>query len=302
MPVVSVGNIEVGGTGKTPVTIYLARYLSRQLNKKVAVLSRGYGRRPGPARVLVSCGQGPLVSADVSGDEPWLIAKKTDAVVVVGQNRVESARFVEREFGVEVILLDDGFQHFRLQRTLDLVLISTDLSSAEEQLIPRGRLREPKSALRRAHQIACVAYEKNRNLNGGILGPKVGFLSQPSRLRRLVSGKEEGLLLQRKKVGLVSGIAKPQLFRKTVEELGASVVAMLSIGDHRSFLPGQLLSFEAMAVARGADFILFTEKDEGRLLLEPPHDRPKTAVVLEMSTSVWTGESLLGEALEGLFP
>jgi tetraacyldisaccharide 4'-kinase len=156
VPVISVGNITCGGTGKTPVTIDLAqRFIAAGI--RVGILSRGYKRRSKDATVVVSDGAGHFASCEDSGDEPYLIAKRLPrAVVMVGSNRRASANLAVSHYNCELLLLDDGFQHFPMRRDVDLVLIDYNDEPASDSLLPSGRLREPLTALSRASSLVIT--------------------------------------------------------------------------------------------------------------------------------------------------
>jgi tetraacyldisaccharide-1-P 4'-kinase len=156
VPVISVGNITVGGTGKTPITIDLAeRFASAGL--KVAILSRGYGRKSKGLLVVSDGGGKPLVSVEDAGDEPYLMAQSvSDAIVIVCSSRVESAQEAVRKYGAQIIILDDGFQHIKLRRDIDCVLWDFNDKPADAMIVPSGRLREPLGGLRRASTIVVT--------------------------------------------------------------------------------------------------------------------------------------------------
>ncbi|MBT7514428.1 MAG: tetraacyldisaccharide 4'-kinase, partial [Candidatus Marinimicrobia bacterium] len=140
--VISIGNITVGGTGKTPTVIFLAEYLKGK-GKRVAVLSRGYGRAT-KGTLMVSDGNGPNVSWEKSGDEPFLMAKKLNQIpVVVDEDRFRGGMFIMQKFNPDIILLDDAFQHRAIERDLDLILVNSGDKSFDHKLLPYGLLREP---------------------------------------------------------------------------------------------------------------------------------------------------------------
>ena len=148
--VISVGNLTVGGTGKTPMTIHLARRLSCQ-GYKTAVISRGYGGRSEKSAAIVSDGHQILLQSDEAGDEPFMIARNLKHIpVIVGQNRVKAGWLAIEKFAPDVIVLDDAFQHLKLVRDIDLVLLDYHRPYGNKHLLPRGTLREPISALARA--------------------------------------------------------------------------------------------------------------------------------------------------------
>ena len=152
--VISIGNLTVGGTGKTPMTIYLARNL-QQSGKSVVVISRGYKGAAESGGGIVSDGRNLLLDADQAGDEPYLMACRLPGIpVVVGKNRFEAGMLAVREFQPEIIVLDDAYQHLKLKRDINIILLDHDRPFGNSHLLPRGILREPKAALMRAS--ACI--------------------------------------------------------------------------------------------------------------------------------------------------
>ncbi|MBM3224440.1 MAG: tetraacyldisaccharide 4'-kinase [Candidatus Tectomicrobia bacterium] len=158
-PVVSIGNLTLGGTGKTPLTMWIARWYQQQ-GRRVAVLSRGYGARPAAHVRVVSAGDGPVLNWQAAGDEPYLLACALPGVpILIGQDRYQTGQYACTHFGAEVLILDDGFQHHALHRDLDIVLIDASNPFGSGHLFPRGILREPLSALRRADALVLTRVE-----------------------------------------------------------------------------------------------------------------------------------------------
>jgi len=207
-PVVSVGNLTLGGTGKTPLVIALAERF-RDEGFRPVILSRGY-RRTSKGIVIVSRGDGPLVKWQESGDEPFLIARRVPgASVVVGADRYQAGRLAQHEGLGDLFLLDDGFQHRGLYRNVDLVTVDPVEWMGEDRLLPRGRWREPKSAIRRAHA-ACVQQR-----------PDTGFPKLPipafavtTSINGIYRGCDriESERLAGQEVVAFAGIAKPERF------------------------------------------------------------------------------------------
>ena len=163
-PVISVGNLTVGGTGKTPVVIFLTEWLLAK-GKRVAVLSRGYGRRSSSVQQLVSDGERVLVTSDDAGDEPYLIARRCpQAIVAVGADRFRLGQWVLERFPVDYFVLDDGFQHLSLHRTIDLLLLDATDIAGIQALLPVGRLREPLAAAARASAILFTRVESDAQM------------------------------------------------------------------------------------------------------------------------------------------
>jgi len=262
--VISIGNITSGGTGKTPFAVWLAGYLKKR-NTRVVILSRGYkGSAKGVA--VVSDGQKILLGPKEAGDEPYLMARRLkDVPVIVGANRYDSGVFAVENFNPDCIILDDGFQHMRLKRDLDIVLIDAVEGFGNGFLLPRGVLREPVYGLKRAGLVM---------VKGGILGPEerralgpvpaIEFSYKPSVVVDLRGNIErEASYLKSKRVVALSGIAKPESFLKTLEALGAVIVKSLNYPDHYSYTAEDV---EAMKKElAGAELIVATEKDGVKL-------------------------------------
>lgn len=248
--VISIGNLVVGGAGKTPLLIHLVNEaLARQ--RKVAVLTRGYGRRSSrPVKLDGST----FPSVDEAGDEPLLIARKCPGVTVfVSSNRVASARQAVRE-GFDLLFLDDGFQHRRLARDVDLVL---DVGVGNGFLLPAGPLREPPSALRRATHV----WKRDVDVHYAVT--------------RLPADK----------VVLLLGVARPDRVKASVEAAGAEVVALHAYADHHVFTPAEIEAARRDANGRGA-VLATTAKDAERL-------PPGTAHVIELDVKAPPLASLL---------
>ncbi len=263
-PVISVGNIAVGGQGKTPMVLWLSARLEAS-GWRVGVVSRGYGRT-GRRPIVVSSGDGPLVSSDVGGDEAVLTARRTRAVVLVDRDRARAADRAFREFDVDVVVLDDGFQHRRLHRDLDILVERTPPG----HLLPRGLSREPASSQQRADVLVRIAYRPATALSQGRLDrdDEDGSVSAVWRPRCTVAldGSDPRLLeeLRGRRVVTFSGIANPYAFENLLGDLGADVVASLRLADHAGPSPRQLDALVRAGIERGADLVLTTEKDAAR--------------------------------------
>lgn len=269
-PVVSVGNLHWGGTGKTPLVAALAGHL-RDRDLRTAILSRGYRSRGRGVR-LVSTGEGPLLGPKVAGDEPVLLAGMLPGVsVVVGPDRFEAGKHaLERlDPAPEVFVLDDGFSHLRLFRDIDLLAFPSEDPFAGGRLLPSGRLREPLAASRRADAVVLTGgtelagAEIAAALRGfGFEGP--GF-SAPTRVEapRLVAG---GSLPEGARVLLVAAIERPQRFFEAARQFGVEVAGTLTFPDHHDYPSSTLTSIGEVFAENGADVVLTTTKDEVKLL------------------------------------
>jgi len=248
-PVVSVGNLSAGGTGKTPFTIALAKLLLNE-GMHVDVLSRGYGRRVSGAALVDVAG-----TAEEFGDEPILIAREAGVPVFVGRRRYEAGLLAERESAIRgVHLLDDGFQHRQLARDIDIVLVnSKDLG---DRLLPAGNLRESLPALRRATVLA-VPVEDDAAV-AWLRG--LGLTQAVWRFRReMVVPEVAGSVVA------FCGIARPEQFFLGIVATGVTIAARRVFRDHHRFRAADLLEVERMADRSGARAVLTTEKDRVRI-------------------------------------
>lgn len=264
--VVSVGNLTAGGTGKTPVTIFLAEFF-RNDGKRVAVLSRGYRGRARGASV-VSDGKAVLMGPLDAGDEPYLMAARLPGVpVIVCPDRVKGGRLAIERFSPHVLVLDDAFQHVRLERDVNILVLDSKEGFGNGYMLPRGMLREPVSALRRAD----FALVKGGPPEGRALEalrkysiPYLPFTYRPASAYNVDSGKGAPLdALRGRKVASVAGIANPASFNRTLAELGCTVTAALEFPDHHRYTESDARAIEG--VAAGAEMIITTEKDGVKL-------------------------------------
>ncbi|MBI4964223.1 MAG: tetraacyldisaccharide 4'-kinase [Desulfomonile tiedjei] len=259
--IVSVGNLVLGGSGKTPFVIYLADLLQTQ-GWKPAVVSRGYKGANRLPYLVVGDGSNhePVVAPSVCGDEPFLIAHRLPHVpVIIGRRRIDPVLAAVELFDCDIIVLDDGFQHLPLHRDVDVVL----LTGAEDRMFPLGYLREPLSALRRAQMIVLVGSE------AAVPAPALPyvrglpvFTSQVAPTA-LLMGDGSGSavspdLLAGQEVILASAIARPERFRTTAEKLGWKVIDHLIFKDHHSFSDNELRDILSRAATAA---VVFTEKD-----------------------------------------
>ncbi|RMF09436.1 MAG: tetraacyldisaccharide 4'-kinase [Candidatus Neomarinimicrobiota bacterium] len=268
LPVLSVGNLTVGGTGKTPVVIALAQELARR-GWHPAILSRGYGRTS-RGTIQLSTGSGtPSQSWQDVGDEPYLMALSCpDIPVVVDEDRVRGARYIQTHLEADLVILDDAFQHRRLHRDCDIVLLSAGDSRDRYRLLPGGRLREPLSSLRRAHVIFLTKTNlfpvppEIRRFLASVQKPafQLEVLTESPRpletSRRFTPGKS---------ALLVSGIGDPASFEQTVRSLSIEIREHLLFRDHRAYTDADVRRIETAFHRSGADYILTTEKDAVRL-------------------------------------
>ena len=286
--VISVGNLTVGGTGKTPVVELFARELTRR-GRKVAVLSRGYKSQPPPFPQqlldrfrplelrhpprVVSDGRSLLLDSEMAGDEPFMLASNLkDVLVLVDKDRVKSGLHAIRKFGCDTLLLDDGLQFLRLKERLDIVLVDSESPFANRHLLPRGLLREPPEQLRRAHIIFITKCDGRdltelraelRRYNNH--AEFVECAHKPLHLEEIFTHEVAPLsFLKELRVGTISGIAKPESFEDGLRKLGVELIYSRRFADHHRFSEGEIAKMFERSKARGARAVITTEKDSVR--------------------------------------
>ncbi len=265
--VISVGNITVGGTGKTPTVIAIAKFLQTQ-NKKVAVLSRGYGRKSKGTQ-LVTNGDTLISDWKKFGDEPILMAKHLSNIpIVVDENRIRGGQYLINNFEPEIIILDDGFQHRKLFRNVDIVLINSNISKFKNRIFSFGNFREPWKSLKRAHLIFLS--KSARRDNTIYLQDKLRSYAKPIVNVHKIPGdylldNNHKLMLitdfSGKTALLISGIGDPESFYKTVYGLNLIIIGHLKFRDHQSYSKSDIEKIRDKFQKSGADILLTTEKD-----------------------------------------
>jgi tetraacyldisaccharide 4'-kinase len=286
--VVSIGNLTVGGTGKTPVVEKFARSLQDR-GRKVAILSRGYkSKRPPLLRRLqrkwlgmerkkprvVHDGQRLLLDSRFAGDEPFMLAKSLkDVIVLVDKDRVRAALYAVEVLGCDVLLLDDGMQYLALRHRLDVCLIDAQAPFGNEYLLPRGTLREPPRNLRRA---SCIFITKTPPEGNAAL---IEQIREHNRTAEIIECTHQPLYLQNlydvadrrpldflsgKFIAAISGIARPESFEDKLTAMGAKLEITKRFADHHRFTDRELEEFSARCSRRDLDMIVTTEKDSVR--------------------------------------
>ncbi|MDB6140267.1 MAG: lpxK [Verrucomicrobiaceae bacterium] len=303
VPVISIGNLTVGGTGKTPVVELFARTL-RDKGRSVAILSRGYKSKrtvrpalwkrlaaalnlmdkpPEPPPRVVSDGKNILLDSHTAGDEPWMLANNLPGVpVVVDKNRVKAGRHAIDRFQSDVLLLDDGMQYLKLKHRLDIVLVDRTAPFGTGHMLPRGTLREPAQHLKRASYIFITKSDEtpNTDLITEIRrfnrdAEIVECRHRPMHFKNQQSGEIMAISdLKGKYVGALSGIAVPESFEQGLRKLGAKVEATARFADHHRFTEREIKQFIDRCVRRDLEFIVTTEKDIVRFPKLPKFDLP----------------------------
>jgi tetraacyldisaccharide 4'-kinase len=286
--VIAIGNLTLGGTGKTPVVEKFARELQNQ-GRTVAILSRGYRSKPPPLRKwlldkllfredsnpprVVSDGKSLLLDSEVAGDEPYMLASNLkDVVVLVDKDRVKSGRYAIEKFGCDTLLLDDGFQYWKLRgRRQDIVLVDRQQPFGNEQMLPRGTLREPPARLARANTIFITKSDgKTEELRRRIqqYNPAAGIIEcihHPLYFEDVFTGRQHDLeLIQGRRLASLSGIAQPESFEQSLVTLGGIVVYSKRFADHHRFTQQEILNVINRGKKRQAEFIITTQKDAVR--------------------------------------
>jgi tetraacyldisaccharide 4'-kinase len=268
VPTLSVGNLTVGGNAKTPFTVFVAARL-RARGLDVAIVSRGYGAKRTAARAtLVAAGGSLLLDPEVTGDEPAMMARRFEGPIVVARRRIDAIRLLAREHPVDAVVLDDAFQHTRLRRDLDLVLVSRERGFGNARMLPAGPMREPLAALARADAVVIVSSGDNlpsaitpRQMKRIERRPVLHAVVRPRCLVNVERGqwRETSAAIGGRRVLAVSGLANPAGFYAMLRELDADLVGVLEYPDHHAYTSAD---WHALGeAARNVDMVITTEKD-----------------------------------------
>lgn len=291
LPVISVGNITVGGTGKTPFTEFLVKFLTRN-GKKVAILSRGYGGTNG------------------MNDEAKEFREKLPGVpILLGKDRVANARMAIEKFHPQCLILDDGFQHLKIARDLDIVIIDSLEPFGTGNLIPAGTLREPMSSLRRAGLFVlsktnlCAPGELQK-IKAGLRAldsstPIIETVHHPLYLEDMKGNRLETSHLNRKRILAFCGLGSPTSFEKTLRLLGANLVGFKRFPDHHLYSPEEEKGLMAETLRQKADFIVTTNKDRVKL---QEKDWPTPLFSLRIEIRITQSQGALIDALRRILP
>lgn len=286
--VIAIGNLTVGGTGKTPVVEKFAREL-RDAGRNVAILSRGYRSKPQPLHQwlknkllfredatpprIVSDGKNLLLDSHMAGDEPYMLASNLkDVVVLVDKDRVKSGRYAIEKFGCDTLLLDDGFQYWNLRgRRHDVVLVDRQQPFGNEHLLPRGTLREPHSHLARANTIFITKSDgkceelRKRITEYNSTAAIIECVHHPMYFEDVFTGERYTIdFIKGRKLASLSGIAQPESFEQSLVKLGGELVYSKRFADHHRFSQQEILNTINRGKKRQAEFILTTQKDAVR--------------------------------------
>jgi len=260
IPVISIGNLTLGGTGKTPFAIWLTKALLSS-GIKPAISIRGYKSQSEKGLLCLDSSGWDKISVERVGDEAYLLAEKLKGIpILVGRDRVR-ASLKAKDLGAEVLILDDGFQYLRLKKDLEIVLIDAVRSIFKERIFPRGRLREPVSGLKRAELVIFTkAQEQKQQLifELGKINPNLKIFG----MRYRVVNDEQFL---GKKIFAFAGIGDPNYFFQTIKCAKIESVGERAFSDHHYYKPEELKEMEKTAQELGAELLLTTEKDEARI-------------------------------------
>jgi len=277
VPVISIGNITMGGTGKTPCVLLLAELL-KQRGRRPGILTRGYGRNSPHKHLALE--PGAVVSAEHSGDEPQIFVRSGLAPVGIGADRFQTGTLLLRNFGADVLLLDDGFQHQKLARSVDVVLIDALDPFGGGHVFPLGRLREPPAGLARAHVILITRSElsdltaniERQVRRWNVRAPIFRAGVEPQAWVEHRTGRRHGPAERPfERAGVFCGLGNPEAFRRTLERLGVEPVAWVDFEDHHRYRARELRHIAAGMMAQGATALVTTEKDVMNLC-EGPDD------------------------------
>lgn len=309
--VISIGNITVGGTGKTPIVEVFARALTKG-GRKVAIVSRGYkshspswrwrwrNRKVRTTTKVVDDGSAVLLGARIAGDEPYMLAKNLENVVVITDpDRIRGGRYAIREFGIDTIILDDGMQHVRMQRQIEVVLIDATCPFGYDYLLPRGLLREPLKGLARASHI-FITKSKGINLipiieqirEYNTTAEIISCYYEPVELVNVHSGEKHPVAeIQDQNVFVMTGIAQPEGFIQQLKDLGAIVQRVYCYADHHRFRRDEIEHVYKRARNWHTDAIVITEKDAVRFSRRAGTGvRPCPVYYLKVAVKIMEGE------------
>lgn len=262
---ISIGNITVGGTGKTPLVAYVASELAAK-GEKVCILTRGYGREDENKRVLVSDGESVLADAATGGDEPVELATKLlgKAIVIADADRIGAAEWARRKFGVTAFVLDDGFQHRKVKRYVDIVCVDATDPIGGGRMLPAGRLREPVENLSRADVVVITRVEQIGDISGlrsqiSDLAPSVKIVESRSALSEIKPLPRETDV--RRRSFAFCGLGNPQSFFGLLAQTHLQICGTKAFGDHQTYDQSDIDAVEKLARSAGAEVLITTGKD-----------------------------------------
>ncbi|MDH4222657.1 MAG: tetraacyldisaccharide 4'-kinase [candidate division Zixibacteria bacterium] len=301
--VISVGNITSGGSGKTPFVLYLAKKLQeKRIN--FAILTRGYGRGKKATREIRKI-ESPDIKWEEVGDEPLLLSNHLPEIpVIIDKNRYISGKIAQDKYRADLVILDDGFQHWRLKRDLNILMIDSTFNLKEERILPAGRLREPLSSLKRAQVFILTRVDQSEHLDNikmtlRSLNPQAPVVESVLKVTFAINWKDkteiEPSYLSGKMGIAFCGIGNPYSFVNTLRGLGIEILNSFFFLDHYIYTRKDLFSLEEKCMELGADFLVTTEKDSIRL---PENTGLKILIlVIKVELKIISGEKELWQVL-----
>ena len=307
-PVISVGNLTMGGTGKTPMVVWLANLFSKE-GYRVGIVSRGYGGLDSSRVIVVSDGDNILAEQSVSGDEPLMLARRLqDIPVLCSSKRAEAAKAAVEKFKCNALILDDGFQHRYLARDLDIVMLDSRNPFGSGKLFPRGTLREKSAALARAQVLVLSRFDQSEDAEKNCHNlrrqwPNKAVITATHRPVRIFSAVDHGerplTSLTELRLAAFAGIARPNDFFQSVQNLGARLVYTAALPDHYPLTSELLASLVREASNVSPELWLTTEKDWVRLPQVLPQDMELWVMAMEIDLDR-DGSQLVGMVLKTL--
>ena len=268
---ISIGNITTGGTGKTPLVAYVA-YILAARDEKICILTRGYGRANPKQRVLVSDGENILANVSEAGDEPFELAQKLigKAIVIADADRVAAAEWAKRKFGVTAFVLDDGFQHRKANRDLDIVCIDAGAPFGGGKMLPAGRLREPVENLKRADVVIITRAHLSDEINNlkfeiSNLAPNKPIFEAENRISKITELLGDGEFNKKTLIFAFCGIGNPENFFELLRQENLNNAGRRSFADHHFYTQIDIAAIEREAAEAGAEVLLTTAKDAVKL-------------------------------------
>ena len=302
LPTISVGNLTLGGSGKTPTTMMIAELLMEN-GVRPCVISRGYKAKLEGQTAIVSDGKTVFLSAEVAGDEPVMMARRllvSEIPVVIGARRIDAARLVAEKLPADLLVLDDGFQHHRLHRDLNILCVNGRLGFGNGRVVPAGPLREPISALRHADLVLVNRYDGSNRATSqlSIIAPDIPTFSVPYRIGGFVDlSCGETIPINKvanRPVIAFSSIAHPQPFFDALQAVGITVIDRAIFPDHSEYGDRELATLGNLAKGGVVEYYVTTEKDGAKLSEKTEHFRHKViAAFLEPQPSLEVRETLL---------
>jgi tetraacyldisaccharide 4'-kinase len=320
--VISIGNLTVGGSGKTPMTIYVAK-LIQGLGYRVAIISRGYKGQAEKIGGVVSDGRRICMGPDTAGDEPFMVAQRLKTVpVIVGQNRFKAGRLAIQEIKPDVVLLDDAFQHLKLHRDLDLVLLDSNKPLGNTYLFPRGTLRETASALSRGDAVILTRSDIGKapyldQIKKHVPRTPIFHSSHIPYIYKIVTGNSTQSqdsstssseydfgAFKNKRVFAFSGIASNDDFRRTIESFQCKLEHFSEFPDHHQYSEKELDKVVRSAMDVSAEFIFTTEKDYVRIAhkIKWPIHLVIIGIEISFGENDVAFQSFIKRRLQGLIP